>query len=73
LPLIHLKDLQRDGTGWRTVELGRGEVPVGSVLDTVRDLGDRVKWVLVEQDHCPGDPLESLRVSAEFLREHGWL
>ncbi len=73
LPLIHLKDLQRTGSGWRTVELGRGEVPVGSVLDSVRDLGDRVKWVLVEQDHCPGDPLESLRVSAEFLHQHGWL
>lgn len=73
LPLIHLKDVQRDGAGWRTVELGRGEVPVGSVLESVRDLGDAVTWVLVEQDHCPGDPLESLRVSAEFLHEHGWL
>ena len=29
-----------------------------------------VAYYVVEQDECPGDPFESLRVSSEYLHKH---
>lgn len=64
VPLVHLKDLE----GRRTVELGRGEVPVGAALQAA--LSGGVRWLLVEQDESPR-PLESARLSLEWLRSRG--
>jgi sugar phosphate isomerase/epimerase len=64
LPLVHLKDHE----GRRTVELGRGEVPVEAAVRAAQASG--VRWLLVEQDESPR-PLESARVSLEWLRSRG--
>ncbi|RIH90283.1 Inosose dehydratase [Calidithermus terrae] len=61
LPLVHLKDLK----GRRTVELGRGEVPVEAAVRAAQASG--VRWLLVEQDES-ARPLESVRASLEWLR-----
>ncbi len=71
LPLLHVKDVRRDGSGWQTVELDRGEVPVQAALEAGAATG--AEWFIVEQDHCAGDPLESVAVSVKFLKERGWL
>jgi sugar phosphate isomerase/epimerase len=71
LPLLHVKDVKRDGAGWQTVELDRGEVPVHASLEASAATG--AEWFVLEQDHCAGDPLESVALSVAFLRERGWL
>jgi sugar phosphate isomerase/epimerase len=71
LPLLHVKDVKRDGAGWATVELDRGEVPVHAALEAGAATG--VEWFVLEQDHCAGNPLESAAISMAFLRERGWL
>jgi sugar phosphate isomerase/epimerase len=69
--LLHLKDLKRlkpgtDTADWETVELGQGEVPLLGVVNAARETG--VAWALVEQDHCPGNALDSVRKSIEWWR-----
>jgi sugar phosphate isomerase/epimerase len=65
VPLVHLKDLE----GRRTVELGRGEVPLEAALQAAQASG--VRWLLVEQDES-ARPLESVRLSLEWLRSKGF-
>ncbi|MDV6375609.1 sugar phosphate isomerase/epimerase family protein [Deinococcus arenicola] len=60
--LVHLKDLRREGDGWRTVELGAGEVPLAAILDAVPAGAS----VFYEQDQADG--LNSLRTSLAFLK-----
>jgi sugar phosphate isomerase/epimerase len=64
-PLVHLKDLRREGEVWRTVELGAGDVPLAAILEAVPAGAS----VFYEQDHADG--LNSLRTSLAFLRGPG--
>ena len=71
IPLLHVKDVTRvsdaPGTdGWRTVELGRGQVPIGAAVSAAQTAG--VEWLLLEQDACVGNPLESVQISLEWWR-----
>lgn len=61
LPLVHLKDVRRDGDGWQTVALGEGEVPL---RDIVAALPDSTQ-AYYEQDH--GGTLDTLRRSLDYL------
>ncbi|CAM3526189.1 sugar phosphate isomerase/epimerase family protein [Deinococcus frigens] len=65
VPLVHLKDLRRENDGWRTVELGAGEVPLAAILDAVPAGAS----VFYEQDQADG--LNSLRTSLAFLGSLG--
>ena len=38
------------------------------ILDAAEKAG--VAYYVVEQDECPGDPFESLRLSSEYLHKH---
>jgi len=60
---IHLKDT--DATLWR--ELGRGDLDFDSVTATIKEMPN-VHWAVVEQDKTEGDPIESCRISREFLK-----
>ncbi|GGO25563.1 sugar phosphate isomerase/epimerase family protein [Deinococcus humi] len=60
-PLVHLKDLRREAGGWRTVELGAGEVPLTAILNAVPAGAS----VFYEQDQANG--LDSLRTSLTYL------
>lgn len=76
VPLVHLKDKAR-GTAVQYdegkvpkeafKEIGRGEVDYARFLPAAAKAG--VKYYYVEQDHCVGSPLDSLRVSREALAE----
>jgi sugar phosphate isomerase/epimerase len=79
MPLLHLKDL-RAGTPnsykvlgtWRNdpgafEELGDGVLDWSAVLSAASEHG--VVHSYVEQDHTPGNPVESLRKSFDYLRK----
>jgi sugar phosphate isomerase/epimerase len=75
VPLVHLKD-KADGTAVqfnesvpRTAfkEVGKGVIDWAKVLKAAKSAG--VKHYFVEQDQTPGDPLVSVRESAEYLEK----
>lgn len=67
IPLLHLKDMvkQADGSA-ETVELGRGIIPLKAIADAA--IQDEVEWIIVEQDHCAGDSLDSIAASMEWIK-----
>lgn len=74
VPLIHLKD-KAAGTEVRYnegvpkesfKEVGSGTLDFSAILRTAQATG--VKHYFVEQDWTPGDPIESIRKSYNFLR-----
>ena len=68
LPIVHLKDMSNDGR--RTfASVGSGSLDFPSILE----MGERIgaAWGIVEQDVCPGDPLESVRSSFVYLQGLG--
>ena len=75
VPLVHLKD-KAEGTPVmykesvpRTAfkEVGRGVLDWPKILKAASAAG--VEHYFVEQDQTPGDPLDSLRQSAEYLKK----
>ena len=69
LPLLHLKDFDRDEKGGiRTLELGQGLVDLPAVIEAASDAG--VEWLLVEQDNCQNPPLQSIENSMNWVKEH---
>lgn len=74
IPLVHLKDKAR-GTPVQYdearvprdafKEIGQGEIDFGAFLPAAARAG--VKYYYVEQDYCPGNPLDSLRASRQAL------
>jgi sugar phosphate isomerase/epimerase len=63
-PLIHLKDM---APGSRTfAEVGYGTLDIPAILSAARAAG--AQWFVVEQDVCQRPPLESVRMSYEYLR-----
>lgn len=75
IPLLHLKDKSRAFTKTQyneTVppdtfkEIGSGSIDIPAVLKAADNAG--VEHYFVEQDHTPGDPIESLRKSFEYLK-----
>ena len=65
-PLVHLKDMTLDGERF-FAELGTGGVDLASVLDYGIHSG--VDWWIVEQDQSRISPIESVRMSLEYLRK----
>jgi sugar phosphate isomerase/epimerase len=64
-PLLHLKDMtatQPPTFG----EVGTGILDWPSIFEAAEAV--ETQWYIVEQDICPGDPFESLRISLEQLR-----
>jgi len=73
IPLLHLKNVARDvQTRFNEMiprnafhDLSDGAVDIAAVIHTAKQTG--VKHYFVEQDETPGDPIESLRKSFQFL------
>lgn len=65
-PLMHVKDMIRrpDGKELMTV-LGRGSVDYGPILHAAKGL----KYSFVEQEQFEMEPIEELRLDAEFMRK----
>jgi sugar phosphate isomerase/epimerase len=69
LPLLHLKDYGvMPDYHVMFAEVGRGNLNWREIVDAAEASG--CEWFIVEQDTCPGDPFESLRISFEYLRDN---
>jgi sugar phosphate isomerase/epimerase len=67
-PLIHLKDMAADDTQ-SFAEVGQGTLDWPAIFAAAEAGGAR--WYIVEQDVCPGPPLESVALSLRNLRAMG--
>jgi sugar phosphate isomerase/epimerase len=66
LPLLHLKDY-----GFTTqnkpdfAEIGRGNLNWPEIISASEASG--CEWFIIEQDTCPGDPFDSLKISFDYI------
>ena len=68
VPLLHIKDMAVDGS---FAEVGEGTLDWPEIFAAAEAAGTRA--YIVEQDVCPGDPLESIAISINNLRHMGKL
>lgn len=64
MPIIHLKDMTNDERE-TFAEIGTGKIDFVPILQWCEKSG--VEWYAVEQDVCPGNPMDSLQISLENL------
>ncbi len=67
-PLIHLKDMADDEKR-SFAEIGRGILDWRGIFEAAESGG--AEWYIVEQDTCPGPPIESARLSFQNLKKWG--
>jgi len=69
LPLLHLKDYSISADNKPAfAEIGAGNLNWKAIIAAAQQSG--CEWYIVEQDVCPGDPFESLRISLEYIRKN---
>ena len=69
LPIIHLKDYQTTSENkpqW--CEIGQGVLDFKAIVLAAEAAG--CQWFVVEQDTCPGDPVDSLAMSFRYIQEN---
>ena len=67
-PVLHIKDMSDSGD---FAEVGTGVLDWPSIFSAAEAGG--VTAYIVEQDTCPGNPLDSIRISLENLKQMGKL
>jgi len=70
VPLVHLKDMT-PGENRTFAELGEGTIDWDAVLSACESASAQTAWYIVEQDTCQRPPLESARISFDYLRAKG--
>ncbi len=66
LPLLHLKDFRiNERNEIEFAEVGAGNLDFPAILAEAERAG--CHWFVVEQDTCPGDPFDSIRMSWDYL------
>jgi len=69
LPLLHLKDYGMDKDSKpTTLEIGAGNLDFKAIIAAAEASG--CLWFIVEQDHCAGDPFESLAQSFQYIKNN---
>jgi len=69
IDILHLKDMAIDmGLKQYYCEIGKGNINFDKVIEAAERTG--VKHLCVEQDICPGDPFESLKISRDYLEKY---
>lgn len=69
LPCLHMKDYGMAANNTPAfAEIGNGNLEWKAIIATSEASG--CEWFIVEQDTCPGDPFESLKMSFEFIRDN---
>ncbi|MBO2944351.1 sugar phosphate isomerase/epimerase [Paenibacillus sp. F411] len=69
LPLLHLKDFDKDAEGnIKTLELSQGVVDLPAVIQAASDAG--TQWLIVEQDVCQNPPLQSIENSMNWVKNN---
>jgi len=64
--MLHLKDMGRNEEGPFITEVLEGNMNFEGIVKAAEEIG--VEYYLVEQDTCPGDPFDSLKISFDNLR-----
>ncbi|MBE6623859.1 MAG: sugar phosphate isomerase/epimerase [Ruminococcaceae bacterium] len=71
IDILHLKDMgvinSDSGVVPFITEVGNGQMDFDSICAAAEKGG--VRYYCVEQDTCPGDPLDSLKISADYIRK----
>ncbi len=65
IDILHLKDMGMAASQYIT-EIGNGNINFDGIIETADRIG--VKYYVVEQDTCPGDPFDSLRISRDYIK-----
>lgn len=69
LPLLHLKDYGVTPENAHTfAEIGNGNLNWKAIIKAAEKSG--CEWYIVEQDTCPGNPFDSLKLSFDYIKEH---
>ena len=68
-PLLHIKDMTAEPP-YTFTEVGQGTIDMPAVFRAGQEAG--TQWYIVEQDECARDPLESIRISAEYMRKQSF-
>ncbi len=69
LPMIHLKDYMTTAENTQAFcEVGAGHLDFKRIVAAAEKAG--CQWFIVEQDACPGDPVDSLAQSFAYLRDN---
>jgi sugar phosphate isomerase/epimerase len=61
---FHVKDMDKSKTFF--TEVGRGRIDFKPIFAKSKQAG--VKYFIVEQDQCPGNPLDSIKISFDYLK-----
>jgi sugar phosphate isomerase/epimerase len=66
--VLHYKDLKikLDSNSSTYAEVGYGNLD----FDSIVKVSDKARWAMVEQDVCDGDPVESLKMSYDYITSH---
>jgi sugar phosphate isomerase/epimerase len=69
LPMIHLKDYETTSANAPAFcEIGAGVLDFAGIITAAESSG--CQWFIVEQDTCPGDPVDSLAQSFRYIQEN---
>lgn len=67
ISILHVKDMDDSGDEPTFTEVGNGILDWPAIHQAAMAAG--VEWYCVEQDRCAGDPIDSARASAEFMKK----
>ncbi len=68
-PIIHLKDMSVHWNQVRMSEVGNGNLNWNGIFKALK--GTNCRWYFVEQDHCGGNPFDSVKMSFDNLKKMG--
>ncbi len=73
IDILHLKDMgNRPTDSWLPepyiTEIGQGNLWWQGIVEAAEKAG--VRYYVVEQDSCPGDPFDSLKISSDYLHKN---
>ena len=73
IDILHLKDMKmtikEDGRCVQEyTEIGEGNLYWEGIMEAAEKAG--VRYYVVEQDSCPGDPFDSLKISSQYIHCH---
>ena len=65
IDILHLKDMAKNYDDQYITEIGNGNLYWDGIIPAAEAAG--VKYYVVEQDYCPGDPFDSIKKSSEYI------
>jgi sugar phosphate isomerase/epimerase len=69
IPLLHLKDMAIVNNEAKFMAIGEGNMNFDAIIKAAKEGG--TQWYIIEQDTCPRDPFDCLKVSFEACKRLG--